>query len=134
MLPLLTPLTPIEFGLLSGLIHHFATQYPSQADIFITLSVFALSNVLYAVLWMMSGDPEGTFSPLIGRFVKDLFLFNAVYVSTMSMCLTKSSKPLRFSQRQFTTFSSGIEGSQVNSGSKQQIGACGISPATERRI
>ena len=77
MLPLLTPL---EFGLLSGLIHHFATQYPNQADVFMTLSAFGLSNVLYAVLWMMSGDPGVICSPLIGRFVRDLVLFNAVYV------------------------------------------------------
>ena len=126
MLPLLTPL---EFGLLSGLIHHFATQYPNQADVFMTLSAFGLSNVLYAVLlWTMSEDP------LIGRVVRDLVLFNTVYVSAASIFLTKTSKSLRLSQRLFTTFTSGIEGSQVNSGSKQRIGACGISRATERRI
>jgi len=131
MLPLLTPL---EFGLFSGLIHHFATQYPNQADVFMTLSAFGLSNVLYAVLWTMSGDPGAICSPLIGRFVWDLFLFNAVYVCAASMFLTKTSKLQRLSQRLFTTFISGIEGSPVNSGSKQRIGACGISRATERRI
>jgi len=131
MLPFLTPL---EFGFLSGLIHHFAAQYPNQADVFTTLSAFGLSNVLYAVLWKMSGDPGLICSALIGRFVWDLFLFNTVYVSAASTCLTKTSKPLRLSQRLFTTFISGIEGSPVNSGSKQRIGACGISRATERRI
>jgi hypothetical protein len=128
MLPFLTPL---EFGLLSGLIHHFATQYPNQADVLTTLSAFGLSNVLYAVLWKMSGDPGLICST---RFVQDLVLFNTVYVSAASTCLTKTSKPLRLSQRLFTTFISGIEGSPVNSGSKQRIGACGISRATERRI
>ena len=124
-------LAPLEFGLLSGLIHHFATQYPNQADVFMTLSAFALSNVLYAVLWTMSGDPGVICST---RFVQDLVLFNTVYVSVASMCLTKTSKPLRLSPRLFTTFIFGIEGSLVNSGSKQRICACGISRATERRI
>jgi hypothetical protein len=128
MVTMLPFLTPLEFGLLSGLIHHFATQYPNQADIFMTLSAFGLSNVLSAVLWTTSGDL------LIGRFVRDLVLFNTVYVSAASMCLTKTSKSLRLSQRLFTTFTSGIERSPANSGSKQRIGACGISRATERRI
>jgi hypothetical protein len=131
---MVTMFPPLEFGLLSGLIHHFATQYINQADVFMTLSAFGLSNVLYAVLWTMSRDPGVICSTLIGRFLRDLVLFNTVYVSAASMCLTKTSKQLRLSQRLFTTFISGIEGSPVNSGSKQRIGACGISRATERRI
>ena len=80
---LLMSMTPLECGLLSGLIHHFALQYPTQANVFTTLFAFMLSNVLYTVSWMIYGDHEGPSSSPIGRMLGDLLVFNATYVGAL---------------------------------------------------
>jgi len=91
MAALLMTLTPTELGILSGFIHHFAIQYPSQAAIFTTFFAFTLSNAVFATLWMIAGGPSGgTGLALIGRFSKDLCVFNAVYVCAIQINLTES--------------------------------------------
>lgn len=79
MTPLLMTLTPNEVGILFGLIHHFAIQYPCQANVFTTLFAFIVSNVLYAILWVITRDASGK-SPL---HLQDILVFNAVFVRAM---------------------------------------------------
>lgn len=79
MAPLLMTLTPNEIGILFGLIHHFVIQYPSQADVFTTLFAFIVSNVLYAILWVIAKDPSGKCT----IYFQDILVFNSVFVRAM---------------------------------------------------
>jgi hypothetical protein len=73
-------MNPFEVGLLYGIIHHFALQYPYQSEILKTLFAVAVSNILYSVRWLISGGGGSPFVSLVGCLLRDLIIFNCVSV------------------------------------------------------
>jgi hypothetical protein len=70
-------------GLVAGAIHHYVIQYPYQANLLMTLYVFALANVLFAAMLFGSMDAPSEFFRL-GPIFKDVLIFNTVYVRPFS--------------------------------------------------
>ena len=74
------PPNTIVLASVASIIHHFVLQYPNQADTFVTLYGFALSNAVFLVSQRHS--LEFSLRQVIS-FSISWFLFNTVYVHSL---------------------------------------------------
>src|SRR5271170_7131837 len=65
-----------QFGVLIGVLHHFAIQTPRQADIFTTLFTYAEGNAVYLAAWLL---PKNV---VVANIVHGVPFFNLTYVPT----------------------------------------------------
>ena len=69
----------LKLGLITGSVHHFACQYPTQADILTCLYAFSVADAFFLAATFLS-ERGPTF---VGSFV-GLILFNTIYVRPQS--------------------------------------------------
>jgi len=76
--------TFLVYGLIAGLIHHFAVQYPKQAKLSTTFYVYGLLNIVCVIVKYNFDQLSSAqrFVDSIVLLLPYLCVFNSVYVTT----------------------------------------------------
>ena len=114
---------PITAGLIAATIHHFIVQYPNQASLIATFYLFSLINAVYLTVFLRPED--AALHQRIGRFIKDFFVFNSIYVRMYEDNPNSISVYQHFLSRPFTMYISDTLGFLRNFGMRLRIGHIG---------
>ena len=73
----------VVLALGAGAFHHLLFQYPNQAEMFVTLYGFALSNAVFLVSHWTAVDQAKSRLQQAGQFSLALLLFEIVFVCSI---------------------------------------------------